>query len=56
MKKEKKTIWYGIQVFIIYIPPFNSRGATEALLVRLAPRKETRFKKRYLKEVYRKIE
>jgi len=29
----------------IYISPLNSRGPTEALLVRLAPRKETSFKK-----------
>ena len=29
----------------IYIAPLNSRGPTEALLVRLAPRKETGFKK-----------
>jgi len=30
-------VWYSS----IYIAPFNSRGPTEALLVRLAPRKET---------------
>jgi len=30
----------------IYIAPLNSRGPTEALLVRLAPRKETGFQKR----------
>jgi len=29
----------------IYIALLNSYGQTEALLVRLAPRKETRFKK-----------
>ena len=28
-----------------YIAPLNSRGPTEALLIRLAPRKETSFKK-----------
>src|SRR6218665_3522823 len=31
----------------IYIAPLNSQGSTEALLVLLAPRKETSFKKRY---------
>jgi len=34
-------VWYSS----IYIAPLNSRGQTEALLVRLAPRKETSFKK-----------
>ena len=29
----------------IYIAPLNSHGQAEALLVRLAPRKETSFKK-----------
>jgi len=29
----------------IYILPLNSHGQTEALLVRLAPRKETSLKK-----------
>jgi len=29
----------------IYIAPLNSHGSTETLLVRLAPRKETSFKK-----------
>src|SRR6218665_1521030 len=32
-------VWYSS----IYIAPLNSRGPTEALLVRLAPRKETSF-------------
>jgi len=30
---------------IIYIAPLNSHRQTEAILVRLAPRKETSFKK-----------
>jgi len=34
-------VWYSS----IYIAPLNSCGPTEALLVRLAPRKETRSKK-----------
>ena len=29
----------------IYITPFNSHGQTESLLVRLAPRKDTSFRK-----------
>src|SRR6218665_141336 len=34
-------VWYSS----IYIAPLNTRGPTEALVVRLAPRKETSFKK-----------
>jgi len=34
-------LWYSS----IYIAPLNNRGLTDALLVRLAPRKETSFKK-----------
>jgi len=34
--------WYSS----IHLAPLNSRGPTEVLLVRLAPRKETSFKKR----------
>src|SRR6218665_2559521 len=37
-------VLYCIQVFIIIVP-LNSHRQTEALLVRLAPRKETSFKK-----------
>jgi len=39
-------VWYGMVWYSsIYIEPLNSRGPTEALLVRLAPRKGTSFKK-----------
>ena len=38
--------WYGMVWYSsIYLAPLNSRGPTEALLVRLAPRKETSFEK-----------
>src|SRR6218665_2351645 len=36
---------YYVLYSSIYIAPLNSHGPTEALLVRLAPRKETSFKK-----------
>src|SRR6218665_1041113 len=36
-----RMVWYSR----IYLAPLNSRRPTEALLVRLAPRKETSFKK-----------
>src|SRR6218665_2727197 len=42
------TVWllYCIVLYLsIYIAPLNSHGQTEALLVQLAPRKETSFKK-----------
>jgi len=36
----------GIVLYLsIYIAPLNSHGQTEALLVQLAPRKETSFRK-----------
>ena len=38
---EDGMVWYSS----IYIAPLNSREPTEALLVRLAPRKETSFDK-----------
>jgi len=34
-------VWYSS----IYMVPLNGRGSKETLLVRLAPRKETRLKK-----------
>src|SRR6218665_66699 len=41
-----QTDQWGIVLYsIIYIAPLNSHRQTEALLVRLAPRKETSFKK-----------
>ena len=40
------TSLYCIVLYLsIYIAPLNSHGQTEALLVELAPRKETSFKK-----------
>jgi len=40
-------VWYGMVWYSsIYIAPLNSCGPTEALLVRLAPRKEASFKER----------
>jgi len=40
------TVLYCIVLYLsIYIAPLNSHGQTEALLVHLAPRKETSFKK-----------
>ena len=42
----QKMLSLGIVLYSsIYIAPLNSHGQKEALLVRLAPRKETSFKK-----------
>jgi len=42
---EKKYDLIIVLYSSIYIAPLNSRAPTEALLVRLVPRKETSFKK-----------
>jgi len=39
-------VWYGMVWYLrIYITPLNSRGPTEALLLRIALRNGTSFKK-----------
>src|SRR6218665_2876102 len=44
--KIRTTVLYCIVLYSsIYIAPLNSQRQTEALVVRLAPRKETSFKK-----------